>query len=363
MQSIVAYNESEIKEHASKDDLRNGYNVWLDLVDPTSAELHNAQQSFNLDPKAVEMVENKSKKPQIRVLNNHKFTIILEMKFKDAATLHNEAIYIFSGRGWLVTIHSKNIDLRSKVLALFEERNKPIMESSIDALYYSILSNIVDSYEQLLTAIELSITEFEQRSLYRPTRKMLEHLDSLSRQIIILRRHFWHTRDIINFLTHTEENKDDVKYLRIVYDDINQLIELTESYRETLNSTRELYIANVSLQMNDTVKTLTIFSAVLLPLTFIAGLFGMNGIDLNDIQKIPVGFMIIMIIMGLISAGLLVFFKRKEWIFVKEGEVKLNHAVKGRDKADNHKDDASSTSSNEKVAKYTKRKIQNSEVE
>jgi hypothetical protein len=105
-----------------------------------------------------------------------------------------------------------------------------------------------------------------------------------------------------------------VKYLKIVYDDINQLIELVESYRDTINSTRELYIANVSLQMSDTMKTLTIFSAILLPLTFISSMYGMNGLDLQNVFDLPIGFAIVLATMGAITVGLFIFFKKKQWI-------------------------------------------------
>jgi magnesium transporter len=99
-----------------------------------------------------------------------------------------------------------------------------------------------------------------------------------------------------------------------VYDDISQLIELVESYQDTVNSNRELYIANVSLQMSDTVKTLTIFSAILLPLRFISSVYGMNGLDLNNIWSIPVGFAILIIVvtMGAVAAVLFLFFKKKQ---------------------------------------------------
>ena len=123
MQNIISYNEMEVRKGGSKDDIRQGYNIWVDLTDPTTPELLNVQQSFHLDGKALEE-------------------------------------------------------------------------------YTNILSSIVDKYEQLLTAIELSVPDIEQRSFYRPSRKILEYLDNLSRQIIILRRHFWRIRDIINFLTH-----------------------------------------------------------------------------------------------------------------------------------------------------------------
>jgi len=118
-----------------------------------------------------------------------------------------------------------------------------------------------------------------------------------------------------------QEDKPDIKYLKIVYDDINQLIDLVESYQDTVNSTRELYIANVSLQMNDTVRTLTLFSAILLPLTFISSVYGMNGLDLNNILKMPIGFTIVMLTMAAVAAALFVFFKKKQWILAREPPV------------------------------------------
>lgn len=314
MRTTISYNERELKQNGSRNDVNAGYNVWIDLVDPTPAELSSIEQSFGLDKMALQEYHNKSKKPQVRVLDNHKFALALDMKFKDTQSLVTEAVYLFVGRGWLVTIHSDEVDLRSRVLALLEQKKRTVTESSIDALFYSILAILIDSYEQLLTAIELSVTDFEQRTLNKPSKRMLEYLDSLSRQVIILRRHFWRMRDIINFLTHTEEGKEDVKYLKIVYDDINQLIELVESYRDTINSTRELYIANVSLQMSDTMKTLTIFSAILLPLTFISSVYGMNGLDLQNLFDLPIGFAIVLATMGALSIGLFIFFKKKQWI-------------------------------------------------
>jgi magnesium transporter len=344
MRTTISYNERDVKYDGSKDDIKAGYNVWVDLVNPTVPELSSIQQSFHLDKVALEKYLNKSKKPQVRVVDNHKFALALDMKFKDARTLATEGVYLFVGRGWLVTIHSDKVDLQSKILTLFEEKNRTIIESSIDALFYNILASLIDSYEQLLTAIELSVTDFEQRTLYRPSRRMLEYLDSLSRQVIILRRHFWYMRDIINFLTHTEEEKDDVKYLRIVYDDINQLIDLVESYRDTINSTRELYIANVSLQMSDTMKTLTIFSAILLPLTFISSIYGMNGLDLQNFFDFSIGFAIVLATMGAITVGLFIFFKKKRWILAGTDPLDIGFNTSGskaettdsRQSLDNH---------------------------
>lgn len=352
MQTIIAYNKQEMKEKGTEEDIKRGYNIWIDLVDPTEKEIQKIQELYSLDEKAIETMVNKSKKPQVRILEDHSFTVMLDIKYKDLQTLITDSIYLFlSSRGsWLITIHSSDVDLKGDILRLLEIKNKKIMGASIDALYYSIIAQIVDRYERLLTAIELTITDFEQRTLYRPTKKMLEYLDTLSRQIIVLRRHFWHIRDNLNFLLHMngkeetlrrqgegegerEENQQDNKrkqenqkesakrYIEMAYDNITELIQVVESYRDTINSTRELYVANVSLQMNDTMRILAIFSSILLPLTFIVGIFGMNGLDLNDISSIPLGFAIVLPTMIGVAIVLLLFFKKKQWIFAKQEDI------------------------------------------
>jgi magnesium transporter len=126
-----------------------------------------------------------------------------------------------------------------------------------------------------------------------------------------------------NFLLYLEkepdiENQAQTKYLKIIYDNLNELLDLIESHKDTINSIRDLYIAYVSLQMNDTVKTLTIFSVILLPLTFITGFYGMNGISLNHFFTVPSGLFLVLITMGIILAVLIIFFRNKQWISQKD---------------------------------------------
>ena len=321
MQTVILYNEHEVRQGGNKEDIRRGYNLWIDIADPSSTEILAIQKNFDLDTKTLETFIHKSKKPQVRVLDSYTFTLILDLKYKSFGTLVTEAIYLFCGRGWLITIHSSEVDLMVNTHILFEQKNKKIMEATIDALHYSIITEIISRYELLLTSIELTITEFEQKSLHKKaSKKMLDSLDTLTKQIIILRRQFWHARDIINFLTHMEKDKEEVKYLQIAYDDISQLIELVESFRDTINSTRDLYMANVSLQMNDTMKTLTIFTVILLPLTLIAGVYGMNGVDLANLGSISTGFMTILTLMIAVAAFLFWYFRKKQWIMAEEQE-------------------------------------------
>jgi magnesium transporter len=268
---------------------------------------------------------------------------MLAMGFENAKSLSSEAIYAFLGRGWLVTVRAAHNDSIEEARMLFRQNDRRMMAASLDSIYYSIVTGIVNSYEQLLTSIELSIASLGQDSLHKPSRRMLEKLDILSKHIITLRRHFWRTRHIINLLINTkEENREEGRQLKVAYDEINQLIDLVESLRDSINSTQNLYLANASLHLNDTMRTLTIFSAILLPLTFMAGLYGMNGIDLNDISNIPAGFALVLAAMAAVTAAMFIFFRQKKWIFVQQeyGDDDRNdkghHPANKQDKENGH---------------------------
>ena len=314
MSTILSYNRDQVRVDGSIEDLEKGYNVWVDIVDPEDKELEKLAARFKLNKEAIQTCINKSKRPEIRQLENHTFTVIVDMKNKDPETLLVESVYFFLGKNWLITIHSPEINLRQIVEKLFNIQNKTIKQTRIDSLYYNLLAEIVTKYEQLLTALELSVNEYQRRSFARPLPAIFESIDTLSRQAIMLRRQFWHVRNIINFLMHSEKDKDDVKYVEMVYDDITQLIDFVESYESTINSIRELYVAKVSLQINDTMRILTIFTAILLPITVVAGIYGMNGIDLKNITEIPIGFLVVLVTMACIVIGLVLFFVKKGWI-------------------------------------------------
>jgi magnesium transporter len=335
MYYISTYSKSRIgqKNQISEIDLQDKYQIWIDLEDPTSEELSQIQEIFLIDANILNQYVTGLKKPGIRVLQNYTFTLLLSIRFKTLQIIETEAVYILIGKNWLITIHSSKIKLK-QIIRQILENDKEVIESSIDILYYNILTKIVDEYEQALTAIEIAMTDLEEKSLYRPSKQILVHLEGLSRQLIILRRYFWKLREIFNFLLYSEKEKEkqiQTKYLKIIYDNANDLLNLIESHKDTINSIRELYIAYVSLQMNDTVKTLTIFSVILLPLTFITGFYGMNGIDLINFYSVPSGLFLVLITMGIILVILIIFFRKKQWIAQKnyyDTEKDLNKVKK-----------------------------------
>lgn len=317
MQTIITYNENEVKEQKEFQNIKLKDKAWIDLIDPTDDMIKSIASYFRLDESAVELLRSKSKKPQIRLLDNHTFTILLDIKFKDSQTVVTEGVYLFCGKNWLITIHPSEVDLAKSIRKLLEHKNKKLVMDSIEALFYSVLSELIDRYEQVLTAVELTITDQEEKALSDPTRETIQYLSTLSRQLIVFRRHFWRVRDVVNFLSHMEKDQNEVKYIEMAYDNISHLVELVESYRDTINSVRDLYIANISLEMNDTMRTLTIFASVLLPLTLVASIYGMNGLDLNSLAKIPSGFIAVLISMAVIMSAMIYLFKKKKWIILR----------------------------------------------
>jgi magnesium transporter len=121
-----------------------------------------------------------------------------------------------------------------------------------------------------------------------------------------------------------EKDKDDIKYIQIVFNNVNQLIEMIQSYQDTINSTRELFASSISLQINETMRVLTIFSAIVLPLSLLIGVLGLQGFDLNNLATIPkyLGFLVI-VMLAITVLSLLVFWKKK-WIFSYDKEIKTN---------------------------------------
>jgi magnesium transporter len=323
--SIIYYNDQEVKEdevNISNVTLNNGYKLWIDLTNPTSLELTKLHEIFRIDKDAIKKIESNSKRQQILILDDQKFTILLQLKYKTLKNLETHPIYFFVGNEWLITIHSENVDLLSQGRKMFLKNNK-ILEYSIDALYYSIITSIIDSYELLVTAIELKLLDFEKDAQYKPSKATLTHLDLLSKQSIMIRRYFWHARNIINYLKNTEQDKEDIKYLNVVYDDINQLIDMVESYRDTINSTREIFSSSISLQLNETMRVLTIFSTIILPLSLLIGIFSMEGFNLNNLTLIPRHFGILVVVMVTMIGISLFLLWKKNWILSKD--MKLNN--------------------------------------
>lgn len=139
----ICYNATGLKEIGSKVELAKGFRLWIDTVDPTNVELLDIQKEFSLDVNAINLIKQKVKRPQSRILDNYLFSIILDIQYKTLKQLTIEGIYMLVGKDWLITLHSSNVDLISPIKHMFEQKNRKLKDSNIDALYYTIISEVI----------------------------------------------------------------------------------------------------------------------------------------------------------------------------------------------------------------------------
>ncbi len=186
-----------------------------------------------------------------------------------------------------------------------------------DYLTYAILDIIVDQNFVLIDSLDDVISELEDQLLQaEPTSEMLNTIQKLKREVISIRRHISPLRELIAGMLRSESRLINEKthiYLRDVYDHSIRVIESIESYREILTGLLDIYISNVSNKMNEVMKVLTVFASIFIPLTFLAGIYGMNFEYMPEL-KWKWAYPVLWLAFILIPLVLLVYFKRRKWL-------------------------------------------------
>jgi magnesium transporter len=175
---------------------------------------------------------------------------------------------------------------------------------------------VVDNYFLVLEAIGEDLEILEDQLLGNPTPEVLQTVHKLKREMIFLRKAVWPLREVINGLQKTVSKlvKNNTKmYLRDIYDHTIQVIETVETYRDMVAGLQDLYLSSVSNKMNEVMKVLTIIATIFIPLTFIAGIYGMNFEFMPEL-KWKSGYFITWGIMAVIALGMVFYFRRKKWL-------------------------------------------------
>lgn len=185
-----------------------------------------------------------------------------------------------------------------------------------DYLMYTLLDAVVDNYFGILEKFGERMEAIEEELTRDPTEKTLRSIHNMKREVIFLRKSVWPLRELINgiqrsespFITETTE-----VYLRDVYDHTIQVIDTVEGYRDMLSGMTDLYLSSVSNRMNSVIKVLTIIATIFIPLTFIAGVYGMNFENMPELEW-RYGYLGVWIVMITVFVGMIVYFKKKDWL-------------------------------------------------
>jgi magnesium transporter len=236
---------------------------------------------------------------------------------------YSEQVSFILGKHYLLTVQEEpEHDCFGVVRDRIRTNKGTIRKRGADYLAYTLLDAIVDGFFPILEVYGESIEDLEDEVVETPTRQTLEKIHKLKRELLTLRRSIWPLRDAINLLirdTSTELVGDDVRiYLRDCYDHTVQVLDMVETYRELASSLMDVYLSSVSNRMNEIMKVLTVISTIFIPLTFVAGVYGMNFNPDKSPFNMPElnwywGYPACWAVMLGIALVLIYYFKRKGW--------------------------------------------------
>ncbi len=304
--------------------LDDGKVRWLDVDGLGDIEVLKAiGEKYGLHPLALEDVLNMGQRPKVESYDDHLF-IVMDMVYYDGQEhLCGEQVSMFLCARILITIQEEiGQDVFDPVRARIRGGRGFIRKSGADYLAYALIDSIIDHYFPVLESLGDSIEELEDTVLAKPDRSCVSKIQNNKRTLMQLRRYVWPSRDVVTALLHDDSDRISANtkvFLRDCYDHTIQIMDLLETYRDVNSGLMELYLSAVGMKTNEIMRVLTVMSSIFIPLTFLAGVYGMNfdredgWWNMPELHQ-PWGYLACLGLMATIAIGQIIFFKRKKWL-------------------------------------------------
>jgi magnesium transporter len=328
---LVTYDEQTITEEivASVADLpdafiNDGKQRWIDIGGLGDVRMLKALgEKYLLHPLALEDVVDIGQRPKVEQYEHHLF-IVADMVYRDEAErVCGEQVSMFLGRHFLITIQEAvGGDVFDPVRERLRGGRGTSRKSGPDYLTYALLDSIIDHFFPVLERLGDNIEELEDEVLEKPNRLTASKIHGHKRTLMQLRRYVWPVRDLVTALLHDDTGlvtPNTKVFLRDCYDHSVQIMDLVETYRDLSSGLMELYLSAVGMKTNEIMRVLTVMSAIFIPLTFVAGVYGMNfdrddgWWNMPELHQ-PWGYLGCLGLMAAIAIGQILFFKRKKWL-------------------------------------------------
>lgn len=291
---------------------------WINIDGVHEVEiLEKIGKHFDIHPLTLEDILNTNQRPKLDEYPNYLY-IVLRMFYLDEKdkSLKNEQVSLILTKYFVVTFLEDAGDVFNPVRDRIRKSATRLRENGTDYLAYALIDSIVDSYFHILEKIGEDVEGLEDNLVIEPNKNDLQTIHLLRREMILLRRAIWPLREVVSAMQRNENEFIEQKtrvYLRDVYDHTIQVIDTIESYREMVVGMLDTYLSSTSNKLNEVMKVLTVISTLFIPLTFLAGVYGMNFRHFPELGydwMYPWGFWIITL---LAVIGMAVFFKKKKW--------------------------------------------------
>lgn len=327
---IFRYTETEFEEatvaspEACRPFLAKPGVCWMDLESaPDAATLEGFRALLDLHPLAVADAANVPQRPKHETYANFDFIVMrMLIPSPEMDGLHSEQMSLFLGERWVLTVQEDEPgDCLEPVRVRIKEAVGSIRKNGADYLAYALVDAVVDGYFPMVEAAFDHLEQLETDMAKLSGKDALRRLHHTRRQLLQLRRFAWPMREALLGLTRDEVGRftpNTRVYLRDCYDHAVQVLELVETSREVATGLVDLHLSLVGFRTNEVMKVLTIISTIFLPLSFIAGVYGMN-FDVEKPGNMPelswaYGYLFSLAVMAACALGMLVFFRRKGWL-------------------------------------------------
>ena len=278
---------------------------------------------FDLHPFILEDILNTSQRPKTEDFGSYLF-VVLKMLHQNSngRQTETEQVSIVLGRNFVISFQEKEGDVFDPIRERIRNAKGRVRKMGADYLAYSLIDAIVDDYFFILEGISEKIEAAEENLIQEPTPQTLKAIYNLKQNTLFLRKSIWPLREVISNLERGESKliKGSTHvFLKNVYDHTIQVIDTIDTFRDMVSGMLDIYLSSVSNKMNEIMKVLTIIATIFIPLTFVAGIYGMNFNTQASRWNMPelnwrYGYILAWGVMLFIVLGMLTYFKRKKWL-------------------------------------------------
>ena len=272
---------------------------------------------FGIHPLTLEDILNTGQRPKAELFPEYVYFVLKMIRYdEETYSLDTEQVSFILGRNFIITFQERPGDVMDALRDRIAQGKGRVRKRGADYLFYAIVDIIIDYYFVSLEKLSDNIEALEVKLLEEPDAASAAELHRIKRELLFLRKSVWPVREQIMSLLREEHpfiTTDTVPYFRDLYDHIIQVIDTVEVFRDMLSGLLDIYLSGISNRTNDVMRVLTIIATIFIPLTFVAGIYGMN-FDYMPELHFAMGYPVVLIVCGVIAVAMVTFFKRKGWL-------------------------------------------------